>query len=297
MAKRSATPPPPEPASGLFSLLRQSGLGTLVVVCGLLGGTAWFLWQQVHHTVSARGDYQLDLNEIELPPKPAWIRADVRAEALRDASLDPPLPLLDAALRERLAKAYGLHPWVSRVEGVQLTYPAHANIKLQYRRPIAMVEVKLSEEKQGLLPIDAAGTLLPTRDFDNHPELLKYPRLLLNVGSPTAPAGTVWDNPIVLGGAQIIVALEPLWKQGELQQLRWVEDLANVGSITRHYVLETKSGGTLIWGQAPGREHVGELPLADKLAALKRWSEQPGGLSAAVKQNTIDLRMNKDWPQ
>jgi hypothetical protein len=292
MAKRSATPPPPEPASGIFTVLRQSGLGTLVVVFGLLGGTAWFLWQQVHRTVAARGDYQLDLNEIELPPKPAWIRADVRAEALRDASLDPPLSLLDTTLPERLVKAYSLHPWVSRVEGVKLTYPAHANIKLQYRRPIALVPVN-----EGLLPIDAVGTLLPTRDFENHPDLLKYPRLTVNLGSPTAPAGTVWENPIIQGGAQIITALEPLWNQAELQQLRWVEDLANVGSITRHYVLETKQGGTLIWGQAPGREHVGELPLADKIAAIKRWTEQPGGLSNVVKLNTLDLRTINMWPK
>jgi hypothetical protein len=322
MAKRSATPPPPETAaSGLFSLLRQSGLGTLVVVCGLLGGTAWFLWQQVHRTVATRGDYQLDLNEIELPPKPAWIRADVRAEALRDASLDPPLSILDdPVLSQRLVKAYGLHPWVSRVEGVQLTYPAHATIKLQYRRPIAMVEVKLPEEnrepreatheqkrdnreqnpekKRGLLPIDAAGTLLPTRDFDNQQEVLKYPRLVLNVGSPTAPAGTVWENPIVLGGAQIVSALEPLWNRAELDELRWIEDLANVGSITRHYVLVTKEGSILIWGQAPGREHVGELPMADKIAALKRWSEQPDGLKAVTKgSNSIDLRTNNAWPK
>lgn len=293
MAKRSATPPPPpEPASGIFTLLRQSGLGTLVVVCGLLAGTGWFLWQQVHRTVAARGDYLLELNEIELPPKPAWIRADVRAEALRDASLDPPLSLIDSSLPERLAKAYRLHPWVSRVEGVQLTYPAHANIKLQYRQPVAMVDVN-----SGLLPIDAAGTLLPTRDFENHPDVLKFPRLKVNVGSPTAPPGTVWDNPIVLGGAQILNALEPLWPTAELQQLRWVEDLANVGSITRHYVLETKNGGSLIWGQAPGREHVGELPLAEKLAALKRWSEQPGGLNAVVQQKTIDLRTSNAWPK
>jgi len=39
------------------------------------------------------------------------------------------------------------------------------------------------------------------------------------------------------------------------------------------------------------------LPAADKIAALKRWSELPGGLNAVVKQNTIDLRTNKDWPK
>jgi hypothetical protein len=291
MAKKNA-PPPPEPPSGILTLLRQSGLGTLVVVCGLLAGTGWFLWQQVHRTVAARGDYLLDLNEIELPPKPAWIRADVRAEALRDASLDPPLSLINTSLPERLAKAYSLHPWVSRVDGVQITYPAHANIKLQYRQPVAMVELA-----NGLLPIDSAGTLLPPSDFENHPDVLKYPRFAVNVGSPTAPAGTVWENPLVLGGAQISAALTPLWNQAALQRLRWVEDLANVGSITRHYVLETKNGGTLIWGQAPGREHVGELPAADKIAALKRWSEQPGGIDAVVKQSTLDLRTSNGWPK
>lgn len=290
MAKRSAPPPPPEPASGIFSLLRHSGLGTLVVVCAMLGGTAWFLWQQVHRTVETRGDYQLELKDIELPPKPAWIRADIRAEALRDASLDPPLSILDTAQQsERLFKAFSLHPWVSRVENVQLTYPAHAKINLQYRRPIAMVDMS-----NGLFPIDAAGTLLPTGDFANHPDLLKYPRLVVKIGSPTAPAGTVWENPIILGGAQIATALEPLWNQAQFMSIRWIEDLANVGTLTRHYVLETKNGGTLIWGQAPGREHVGELPLVDKVAALKRWSDQPGGLDAVVKQNTIDLRTNKD---
>ncbi len=301
MAKRSAPPPTPEPAGGIFSLLRHSGLGTLVVVCGLLGGTAWYLWQQVHRTVETRGDYQLDYNDIELPPKPAWIRADIRTEALRDASLDPPLSLLDVSLPERLAMAFRLHPWISQVDGVQLTYPAHAHIKLQYRRPIAMTEVELIDEKgerkKGLLPIDAVGTLLPPGDFAGHPDLLQYPRIVSNAGSPTAPAGTIWDNPIILGGAQIAAALEPLWNQAKLMSIRWVEDLANVGTITRHYVIETKDGGTLIWGQAPGHEHVGELPAQEKIAAIKRWSEQPGGLETIVKQNTIDLRTNKDWPK
>jgi hypothetical protein len=292
MAKRSTASPPPEPASGIFSLLRQSGLGSLIVVCGLLAGTAWFLWQQVHRTVATRGDYQLELHEIELPPKPAWIRADVRAEALRDASLDPPLPLMDSSLSERLAKAYSLHPWVSHVEGVQLTYPAHANVKLQYRRPAAMVDVS-----SGLLPIDGAGTLLPTRDFENNPDVLKLPRLKVNAGTPTASAGTVWNNPIVLGETQIINALTPIWQQANLQEIRWVEDLANVGSITRHFVLETKNGNTLIWGQSPGREHVGELPAAEKIAALKRWSEQPGGLDATIKQIPLDLRTSNAWPK
>ena len=57
----------------------------------------------------------------ELVPPPestGFIHRDLKAEALRDASLDRALSITDADLAERIHQAFSLHPWVARVDRV-----------------------------------------------------------------------------------------------------------------------------------------------------------------------------------
>ncbi|MGC4006709.1 MAG: TIM barrel protein [Pirellulales bacterium] len=289
VAKRNAPAPPAaeeKPAEPPKTKLRDAPLVALTLVIGLVVGTGWYLREQTREKLTQRGDYRLELREIELnPPPPEWIRSDLRAEALRDASLDAPLSTLDSDLPEKLRRAFSLHPWIREVQGVTIDYPAAARIEVEYRRPIAMVEVA-----RGLLPIDAQGVLLPPRDFDHRDDVRDYPRIVGALGGPTAAVGTVWKDDVVAAGAALARLLSPIWSSGKFARLRWLDDSQDLSRVTRYFLLETRDGGLLIWGQAPGREHVGEPSAADKAAALQAWVAAPGGIDAVAKAASIDLR-------
>lgn len=292
--KKSASPAATSaaPRAGLIgSFLRGNGVGSFVVVALLLGGGVWTIWQNVRETVVSRADYQIGLADIELTPLPAWIRSDLKAEALRNASLDPPLPLLDEQLPARLERAFAMHPWIEKVQAVRIGYPAKVQIDVAYRRPVVMVEVA-----SGLMPLDATGILLPTVDFTPL-DTRKYPRLAGIDGAPLAPAGAVWNDPIVLGGAVLANELRELWKAGDLYCLRWVRDPAGTHDWERHFVLETRPGTRIVWGDPPGRTQSDEPTLAEKRKALAGWITAPGGLESALKGFTVDLRNPATWPK
>ena len=85
---------------GLWGLVRGNArwivfIGVFVAVCAV----GWkMLWEAVREQVINAADYRIDPEQIEMTPLPAWIHSDLKAEVLRDASLDGPLSLLDPEL-------------------------------------------------------------------------------------------------------------------------------------------------------------------------------------------------------
>ena len=149
-----------------------------------------------------------------MTPLPPWIHTDLKAEVLRDASLDGPLSLLDKELTVRVAHAFALHPWVAKVQRVSKRSPAGVQVDLDYRRPVAMVEVP----GPALLPVDGEGVLLPTADFSPQ-DARQYPRIAEIKTSPLGPVGTRWGDTHVTGGARIAAALLDDWQALKLHQV------------------------------------------------------------------------------
>src|SRR5262245_9849775 len=116
------------------------GLLAAAIVTGSTAA-ALGLWQKLRPHVSAQREYLVDVRELEVTPPPKWIRANVKAEVLRDAGLPPQISILDERLKETLTQAFSLHPWVAVVEKVETSYPARITVAIAYRRPVAMVEV------------------------------------------------------------------------------------------------------------------------------------------------------------
>ncbi len=174
---------------------RLSAIVALVAVAGI-AWAAMLLWQRVRSHVAAQPDYQLDADEIQITPPPPWIRADVRAEALHNAGLAGGMSILDDDLIERIHKAFLLHPWVAQVSRVSKRHPAHVDVELVYRRPVAMVAVP-----GGLYPVDVDGVLLPTDDF-TRADAQAYPRLAGVESTPLGMPGSAWGDTVVAGGAE-----------------------------------------------------------------------------------------------
>lgn len=255
-----------------------------IFLLALLAIAARSLWRRIKAEVLVRGDYRLELHEIEITPLPTWIRGDLKAQALHDGSLDPPLSLLDEDLAERLAKAFSLHPWVAKVQRVAKFYPGRVVVDLDYRRPVAMVEVP-----GGLYPVDVAGVLLPSAEFSPL-EARNYPRISGMESQPLGPTGAEWGDPAVASAALLAANLHESWQELKLYSIRHRPSGANTDSTIPDFQLLTRRGTVIGWGSPPGKEAAGEPSLPVKIARLKQLAREHGDLDAAAERQPLDLR-------
>jgi hypothetical protein len=237
-------------------LVRATG-GALVLALA-----AWFTYRAVEHRIVGSPHYTIDPRTIEVTEQPKWIRSDVKAEVLRDGSLDQPLNLLDDSLPERVSKAFTLHPWVAQVTSVRKRAGKGLEVELLYRRPVCMVEVP-----GGLYPVDADGVLLPTADFTPQ-DASHYPRLTGIQTVTEGPVGTRWQDACVQGAAQIAALLADDWAALGLARISPLAGGPAAAGDELSFVLYSQSGASIVWGAATSAgdsEPTGE----DKLARLK----------------------------
>ena len=212
----------------------------------------------------------------------------LKAEVIRDASLDSSLSTLDPELTMRVAQAFRLHPWVAKVQRVSKQYPAAVKVELVYRRPAAMVEVP----GPALLPVDAEGVVLPTDDFSPL-DARHYPRIAEIKTSPLGPVGTRWGDTRVSGAASVAAAVADQWERLGLHHIvpSGRQSGAPGGRETDAYELFTNAGTRIDWGRPPGAEISGEAMAAGKVAALLEYAQAHGGsLDDAGKPQRLDVR-------
>lgn len=254
-----------------------------LLIAAMLGGAWHAVWQMVSDQVTESDHYRITFEDIEISPLPAWIRADVRAEVVRDAGLESPLSLLDAELAGRLHRAFALHPWVAHVNRVVKLPAGKVQIDLVYRRPVCMVEVP-----GGLFPVDDHGVLLPSADFSPQ-EASRYPRVAGINPATAGPVGTKWPDPRVIGASGIAKTLLDVWVPWELGRIEPAAASASNPVVEDPgYVVFTTQGTRIFWGSAPGGETAGEGTADAKLAQLKRHLAEHGTLDTG--DHDLDLR-------
>ncbi len=242
------------------------------------------IWRGVQSHVEAESEYQVAPGDIEISGLPAWIKADVKAEVIRDAGLPERISILDDRVPERLSQAFSLHPWVAKVEKVECTYPAHIRVKLVYRRPVAMMEVR-----GGLLPVDSDAVLLPTNDFSSR-EAEGYLRVSGAASSPAGPVGTPWGDSAVQAAAKLAALLDPIKEKLQLRRVR-IHFAQNASDDLPHAELAiiTRAGNAFVWGSGPGDEALEEAKQDEKLSRLEKLAADRGSLDA-VPEKERDLR-------
>lgn len=249
---------------------------------------AVWLWQRVRPSVARSDVYLLDARDIEITPEPRWIRANVKAEVLRDANLEGNLSLLDEDLARRVREAFEFHPWVQSARATKI-YPARIRVEIVYRKPVAMVQVEHAN-RVGLVPLDALGVRLPAEDLSPL-EKRRYPRLV-RCGALPLVGQQATDGRIV-AGARLAETLLEAWEEMKLEKIVLPEP-ATMPPVTveddpsqRVYLIVARNGMQIVWGAPPGEEPQGEATAAEKLATLRHYLRQHEGADA---EGPLDLR-------
>lgn len=240
-----------------------------------LGTAAYGIWISLETRIRTAPQYQLDLSQIQVTAPPEWIRADVRAEALRMAGMEPPLSVLQEDLLVRIQQAFTQHAWVARVVRVTRRLPPHVIVELEYRRPVLMVEVP-----GGLLAVDAEAVPLPSEDF-TPADVVHYPRLGGVRPATEGPLGTAWNDPQVAAAARIAAALIDDWQTMNLWRILPLADERVETDQAPQFELRTKDGGRIVWGTAAADT------THQKAAQLRELFERHGRTWPA---DVLDLR-------
>jgi hypothetical protein len=266
-------------------------IGTIVLfVAGAIG-----LWRKVGSEIeSQRADkYLVALAGLEVTPQPAWIPTDIRGEVYQDAGWQQKRPsILEPDLTVRVAQAFEQHTWVAKVTRVTKHHPARVVVELQYRRPVAMVEVDY-QGQSGLLPIDSLGVLLPPEDFKAE-AAVKFPRITVDYSGPEGSIGTPWGDARVVGGAAIAGLLIDNWEALGLYRIVALTRSAGTTSDAPQYELHTRGGSRVLWGHAPEAETTGEAKAVLKCQQLAAYVQQNGSLAALKKAVVIDVRQQQE---
>jgi hypothetical protein len=272
---------------GLFGAWSRRLFAAAALLGLLLAGWsyAWRTWGEPGTTSP---DFLVTAEKISSTPPPGWIHADVKAEVVKIGGLSS-LSLRDPQLVDKVSRAFAAHSWVACVKKVSKHYPARIAVELEYRRPVAMVEVTWQGEPK-LYFIDAASVLLPSEDFEKEVKRQSPHFLRISAGdvSPAGRAfGTPWGSEKIAGAALLADALRDHWQKLGLYRVLVTEGDPNAKPM---YKLETKSGTIVVWGFAPGSEAKGEQTPREKIVWLEQYVAKYGPLDKSAADAELDLR-------
>ena len=234
--------------------------------------------------VSTRPEYQVQWSDVKHSPAPKWVPEDFLEQVRTEAKLEQHISVLDKRLVSKTAAAFEKHPWVKRVVRVEKAIPASLLVALEYREPVALVELRA-----GFYPVDADGYLLPPQDFSTA-DIKRYP-IIQNVNSLPEATGKFWGDMRVMAAARLAEQLKPHWKAIDCQaivlpkQMKAKEDVRNL-----QMQLLAKNGSQILWGRPPGNGHPGELTSRQKIGRLEKYVADFGSLSDPEQRYEIDLR-------
>lgn len=252
-----------------------------VVVFAFVGANIF--WDRFGSQIVRASRFALTPDSLELGEVPAWIHHDVRPEVLLISFPDGKGNVLDRDVLSRVALAADQHPWIKKVQELRKVYPSKIRAAVVWRQPVAMVRVH-----EGLLPVDAEGVLLPSRDFTPL-EAAQYPRIVGLDSLPAGPAGQTWGDVRVVQAASLAGLLLTDWKKYGFRHIELASDKA-AHSAEFEFVIVTQSGSRIVWGHAPSVPVMQEVSPDDKMNRLRAYYKEHGSFDGIDGPQEIDLR-------
>jgi hypothetical protein len=165
-------------------------LGGVIVLAALI-----VLGQWARDWLRQQDRYAVAFADIDCPPPPGMERAAFLGEVQYLGSLPDRVQVLDDGLAARLNEAFARHPWVRKVERVEVAPAGQVRVHLAYRTPVLVVPLAGQ-----VRAVDADGILLPASASTEG--LPVFPG---TAAPPQGPAGTPWGDAAVEAAARAAV--------------------------------------------------------------------------------------------
>ncbi|WP_246151908.1 cell division protein FtsQ/DivIB [Rubripirellula reticaptiva] len=260
----------PDQTRPLHDALRRlikapAALSVLWPALMIVGGyVSWHQWGAEHVV----GPYQgVAVEQIHISPPPPFVRSDIVKSVYRDTAMEG-LSLMDRQATAKIASAFSMHPWVRSVTSVRKLSGGIVDVRLDYRRPVAMVQVYRSVDgvrDRFFFPVDGQSVLLPTSEFTRS-ETAQFIHIDVPGADSANAEGMPFGDTRVAAAAILAEALAPIREQtgvvgisvtGDPRRVQVPQLELTMQNNARHY-----------WGSPPGMELPGEASAEMKLRAL-----------------------------
>lgn len=299
----------------LLNFLRYFFLGRAQRIIGaqaltglLLLGFGASVWTSLRTDVCDQEIYRVKESDFYVWNPPIWVSDRFVAEALElraPEARTEELNSLDPNLVDNLLIAFESHPWVERVESIEIRFPARVDVKLKYKEPVAVIDptpsvaIDLSDsttpvfnddwqggqneqdERKGnavgarsgeKYVVDANGYRLPDEYFRNNPSAYRDFPIVLGIRSTPVSGFGQCGDPLVVEAAAFASFLAER-NAFEKLGINRVIVAKKKGETKGVYCLKTVGGVSVFWGRfSTATEEEGaafERNAADALA----WQE------------------------
>jgi hypothetical protein len=266
----------------------QKGWSIAVVLIATVGVVVLLgLWNIGQSRLQHSEAFALRAENIQLFPKqPNWIKENVLRSVVKQHNLEEVF-LDDSNLTKQLADAFTLHSWVQSVKSVKKS-PTGVEVYLNYRKPVAMVEVRY-ENRPHVLPIDADGTVLPPSDFSGD-DISNYLRIAADHLRPSGNVGDPWGDAKVVGGAKLAGLFDQIaWKDMGLYRIEVTINPVD-SRVVYFLIMRDYPEIRVLWGSEPGQENADEQNAPEKLTELSAFYRANKTLRISSDPTEIDLR-------
>lgn len=240
------------------------GTGLVLLFIGLLA-----LGRVTRERARGLDGYTVAFDTIDCPTPSALGRADFLSEVQYLSNMPGRFSVWDEGLAARLADAFAAHPWVERVERVEVR--PRPRVRLAFRVPVLALEWVGDAE----LPAVDLALPIPRRVVDGHGVLLPaaasaegLPVLRVRRPGPPAPAGKRLNLAVVESAARTAAFLHANAGQLHLEAVEADDGL----------VWKTANGSRILWGRPPGAEMSDEPDAACKRKWLLDYCARHGDL-------------------
>lgn len=283
-ADSSAEPAPIGPGT-IFRLLfgqsAQRRIWLQIICAGTIFAALWSGWQVMRETALADGRYQAGRRDILTLSPPPWISPHFIDEVLsyRKVTDSTGVNITDRKAIEDLFVAFTKHPWVKRVESLEIAYPARIFVRLEFRVPTALVEAAAEqygpEFRGGVFPIDAEGVLLPSdylkaSQAADPGSVFDYLWISGIRSTPMGGVGEPWNDPRLEEAALLAEMLGDDFSRLGIQKI--AVRPSSESEIDGQFDLETRRGAKIYWGTFPAAGVISARKLSNadgRYASLK----------------------------
>lgn len=309
----------------------QRVFGAQVLTALALLGFGASVWTSLRTEIREQEIYRVKESDFYVLDPPVWVPKRIIAEALElraPETRTEELNSLDPNLIDSLLSAFESHPWVERVESIEIGFPARIEVSLKYKEPVAVIDPtpsvainssdstrsgeqgeKSGSEKSGdgrrvgdKYVVDANGYRLPDEYFKNNPSAYRDFPIVLGISStPISRFGQCGD-PLVVEAAAFASFLTErgVFKKLGIDRVVVAKEKGEVGGV---YSLKTVSGVVVFWGRfasEDGEEDQNDdergKPSAVQEAKARRLfqlAEKYSSLDAVPPEAVAELNLEK----
>jgi hypothetical protein len=266
-------------SGGLLHILKRWGVSILVIT-----GVVFLLLiihRKVYACYSVQDTYQINLAPLEVLNKPDWCPDSYFEQTIRTSiQMKGKFSLFDKKLFNYLLEQYNANPWIARVESIEKQFPDNLIVKLEIRRPLAVVEIKKWNNRNFYYLVDHEAVRLPGEYYTIPSLSMPLPIIVGVKNSPPLP-GEKWHDP----GLSNALSVAGVLKQYQVYARLDISsiDITNIGGRINkkesEIVLFTKNKTRIEWGRSADSNNLFEPSSAEKIKNLYQVLEVSAQLS------------------